>query len=365
MIKCGISHNKTRCQKNLEENQDKCMYNKETKRCILIKNKNLNIIKNNYFGDAIEYIICKINNIEKQFPKEESKLNKEIINNIKIINLIKNCFYGKNKRIPMIYKYSGLNNGLHDFILRNRYTLSVKTNIKSDKVAPQTIGQSSYRNNNKFIEYFGYLEKEEDKEKEIQIRIKILFLENKKEIIYEMFKNLFSSTYLLYIKKDNENYESYVIKNKIKKIYISQVFKKIVNKNEIILTKQDINQWNNSNTIKIKNRTIGEFQIHNTRKNIAFRFNMTSLLNIEELQNFVYKCDCSDLLNERKINVSKESSTKDNILLDVLNDNIKEYIPFKKMKLEELKKFCIEKKIDCNSKTKSEIIELLISLYNK
>lgn len=180
-----------------------------------------------------------------------------------------------------------------------------------------------------------------------------------------MFKNLFSSTYLLYIKKDNENYESYVIKNKIKKIYISQVFKKIVNKNEIILTKQDINQWNNSNTIKIKNRTIGEFQIHNTRKNIAFRFNMTSLLNIEELQNFVYKCDCSDLLNERKINVSKESSTKDNILLDVLNDNIKEYIPFKKMKLEELKKFCIEKKIDCNSKTKSEIIELLISLYNK
>lgn len=157
MIKCGISHNKTRCQKNLEENQDKCMYNKETKRCILIKNKNLNIIKNNYFGDAIEYIICKINNIEKQFPKEESKLNKEIINNIKIINLIKNCFYGKNKRIPMIYKYSGLNNGLHDFILRNRYTLSVKTNIKSDKVAPQTIGQSSYRNNNKFIEYFGYL----------------------------------------------------------------------------------------------------------------------------------------------------------------------------------------------------------------
>ena len=56
-------------------------------------------------------------------------------------------------------------------------------------------------------------------------------------------------------------------------------------KENISFTKENIEDWNESNTVKYNNLSIGEFQVHKNRNCYKFRFNLTNLVKIMEAQN--------------------------------------------------------------------------------
>ena len=138
--------------------------------------------------------------------------------------------------------------------------LSAKTTKKDGKVCPQVIGQPSKK---KFCEFFGIeLQYNLEQIKEyIQDNVKALlniYALNTFDcpvVYYNKHKNL-----LLFVKlKENINWTnfditfSHVIKNK---------------------------KWNESSCIIINNNTIGEFQIHNHRDCIKFRWSFEKILNL-------------------------------------------------------------------------------------
>ena len=45
-------------------------------------------------------------------------------------------------------------------------------------------------------------------------------------------------------------------------------------------TKQTVDEWNESNTVKYNGMSVGEFQVHKNRNCYKFRFNMPNLLRL-------------------------------------------------------------------------------------
>jgi hypothetical protein len=139
--------------------------------------------------------------------------------------------------------------------------LSAKTSKnKKGKVCPQIIGQPS---KNKFCEYFGI-----DQSMDLE-NIKKFIEENLTHLLNEYLKNTFHAEVLYYNKKENTllfirlkqdiNWDDYVI-----------------NFNHNILKKT----WNESTTIKINEKSIGEFQVHKHRDCIKFRWAFEDLLDL-------------------------------------------------------------------------------------
>jgi hypothetical protein len=136
--------------------------------------------------------------------------------------------------------------------------LSAKSTKKGDKVCPQVIGQPSKK---KFCQHFG-LDNSitiPDIKKYIQENIQNMlqkYFEYTCDcpiIYYNQHKNLF-----LFVKKINDIvWNDYVI--------------------EFSHIKKD-KEWNESTTISIQDVSIGEFQVHNHRDNIKFRWCFENLI---------------------------------------------------------------------------------------
>ena len=136
--------------------------------------------------------------------------------------------------------------------------LSAKTTKKDYKICPQVIGQPSKK---KFCQHFGLdLLTTYD-------QIKIYIQKNITKLLDSYFQYTFDCPIIYYnedknnvwfIKKHTDiNWEDFNIEfSHIKK-----------NKN-----------WNESSTISINGYSIGEFQVHNHRDNIKFRWNLSNLL---------------------------------------------------------------------------------------
>jgi hypothetical protein len=139
--------------------------------------------------------------------------------------------------------------------------LSAKTSKnKKGKVCPQIIGQPTKK---RFCEYF-------DIDLSIDLEnIKMFIQENLNHLLNEYLINTFDTPVLYYNKKENTllfvrlkqdiNWEAYDI-----------------NFNHAILKKP----WNESTTIKINKKSIGEFQVHKHRDCIKFRWAFEDLLDL-------------------------------------------------------------------------------------
>lgn len=202
----------------------------------------------------------------------------------------------------VIKEFSGENGGLHDFILEDGKTLSVKTNIgKLGKVAPQKIGQMTSK---KFYQHFL---PNEEMPVDMNIRKKTFkeyVINNVGDMVYDYYNNLFNSDYLFYMFELDEDVPSYFVLEKLK----SPTF----NKNSLKLTK-NITEWNSSNQLKYDNKVLGEFQLHENRDCFKFRFNMPTLLSL-----FVYKTETIEIRNEDCLVFldSLENNSVDLILID-------------------------------------------------
>lgn len=171
---------------------------------------------------------------------------------------------GKNSKSP------------YDFILSDNSTLSVKTNLnsKSSKVCPPEVGQPG---KDTFLEYFGHLV-----ENEFSIENKFSNLEFKKVVLNKIdemipiyIKHLFDCDYLLWISYDKK-LDKYVYS------LISDINDIIWEKEKFSFTRDTLETWNESTTVKYDGLSIGEFQVHNNRNSYKFRFNLVNLLSILE-----------------------------------------------------------------------------------
>jgi hypothetical protein len=173
--------------------------------------------------------------------------------------LIKNKLHKLKEVFPYNIKHIAKNGSKYDFITNdaNEFYLSAKTTKKDGKVCPQVIGQPSKK---KFCHFFGIecLTLEEIKNY-IQINVNSLL------DIYAL--NTFDCPILYY--NQNKNIILFVkLKEKINWTNYDILFShSIKNKN-----------WNESSSININGINIGEFQIHNHRDCIKFRWSFEKLL---------------------------------------------------------------------------------------
>ena len=203
-------------------------------------------------GKTFEMALCLLYETEYdgnfKYSLEQAKVIKNKLDKLKTV-------------FPVNIKHIAKNGNKYDFITTdvNLLYLSAKTTKKDGKVCPQVIGQPSKK---KFCEFFGidYYSLEQIKNY-IQANICSLlelYALNTFDcpiVYYNQNKNI-----ILFVKlKENINWTNY-------DILFSHLIK---NKN-----------WNESSSIYINGINIGEFQIHNHRDCIKFRWSFEKLLDL-------------------------------------------------------------------------------------
>lgn len=225
-------------------------------------------INNATFGLTVQKLICEEYNLtpsqwaEKQFSSNYHNAFdgvKEIFSQIfeELGSTPEECVtYSKEKETN--------NLSPHNFYLKNKMTLSIKTTMKkSGLVAPPIVGQAGYE---KLNYHFGHLVSTEIKN---QDDIRDLIWNNIADMLPTYLDYLFQSDILVWI---------YIEKNvyKYKIIYRGEKPDLTWEKSNITFTKKDIKDWKESVTVKYKDVSIAEVQVHKHR-NYKFRFKMNKL----------------------------------------------------------------------------------------
>lgn len=226
-------------------------------------------INNETLGISAEAAICEYFDLKmpNSFKTRASKLMER-----KLLPAIKNAF----KEMPSPVEHTGSEPGergeqskcSYDFILEGGLTMSLKTN-KGNKVCPPEVGQpGSETCLHYFKEFF-----DEGTSEVTNDSFKRMVFEHIDEIMPIYVDHMFDSDWLLWLhdSKDGYVYES-INRNDIKK------FKWY--REKFSFTKSNIEEWNESNTVKYEGNTIGEFQVHSNRNCYKFRFKFDSLLEL-------------------------------------------------------------------------------------
>lgn len=162
---------------------------------------------------------------------------------------------------PHKLKHTAKNGNQYDFCGEDGdIKLSAKTTKKDGKVCPQVIGQPSKK---KFCEFFSI-----DMSLTLE-EIKTHIEANVQDMLHIYFDLTFDCPIVYYNEK----------KNVLQLVKIKEIidWKKYV---IYFSHKKKNKQWGESSTISINNITIGEFQVHNHRDCIKFRWAFENLLRV-------------------------------------------------------------------------------------
>ncbi len=229
---------------------------------VLRKLKNIKNPNNETYGISCEFAICEYCKIENVISKK--RINDEFVRMFTEYIEVHDENDDNIFKFKYIYKHLGSDNKSIDFLTFNNETVSIKTNINGSKICPQNIGQSSRK---KWCNYFKLAATICDSD------IKEHIISNIREILDSYYNNLFCCDITIYWNKKTPNKFNIINKNSISKINFLSTdikFSHIINKK----------LWIESTTIKISNKSIGEFQLHNKRNCIKFRFHLTNLLTL-------------------------------------------------------------------------------------
>ncbi len=241
-----------------------------------IEYKNRN---NETLGASTEFVICKHFNLT--IPASSNlfaRTDKTLIT--PLTSTVISAF----NELPYPISYVGAEGGSRqgskssvDFILEGNKTLSLKTNTsKSNKVCPPEIGQPSFKTFDHYFSNSGFYVPPIDEQK-----FKEVVINNPDFLFFEYIDKLFDCDELLWIYGENAGLNSF----KHKVVSSNQIEENI----ELFRCKQDYSftrslmDWNESNTMKFKNISIGEFQVHTLRNSLKFRFNFYNLIEILKL----------------------------------------------------------------------------------
>lgn len=184
-------------------------------------------------------------------------------------------------------------------------TISVKTNINGDKVCPQNIGQTTPE---KLMKHFDIPPLENET---CQSSIKHYILENAATMMNDYLKNLNACDYLIHLhfKKKKKtsprlgsqeitqnylnlftdtNISTAVLEVKYISWYHCSFFENFhFNPQLITFSRSTVETWNESSSVRYNGVSIGEFQIHNNRNCVKFRFhfkNLCDMIIAEQIQ---------------------------------------------------------------------------------
>jgi hypothetical protein len=229
------------CSKKTIKDSEYCNSHKKTEKPIVQDVPLKPILKTEDLGKTVEYALCLLYGLEYtgNFKYDTDKAHK-----------LKERFQGIKNKLK-VKEFVGKTNNYTDFILKGGSGLSVKSNKSQSKIAPQIIGQTTKNN---FKKHFNCDDK-----------IKVFVKENLDRVLNEYCKYTFEQT-LLYYNEKHDDLLIYKLKNQIK-IEGAYFY------NE---------KWRESATIKYKNLTIGEFQIHKNRNCVKFRFQLDNFIKLFE-----------------------------------------------------------------------------------
>ncbi len=230
------------------------------------KCKTTTMYKNNEaLGITCEYVTCNLYGLENNLKDRIITRNTD-----KLINKLtqfKKEFEEEYKQD--IIGFNGDQNDSIDFFCKNDKILSMKSNFKKDgKVCPQTIGQPTKRS---FINHMRSFEEFQDIEIELTNEsIKEFILNNINTLIKKYYEHMFCCDYTVWIYGEKEGDFNYRIidDENIEFPFIEDLF----------TFTRTLEEWNEGNTLKYNNISIGEFQVHRNRNCIKFRFYINKVL---------------------------------------------------------------------------------------
>jgi len=218
--------------------------------------RNASIFVNNTesIGLWVEKVICDISGIKFTSSDKRAYVENVSIHNCEeFINSMKTAI-----RDLKIKKHMGCINAVYDFILEGEETLSVKSNISSDKICPPGVGQTTLN--------------------------KLGFENN------QQFKNWVISRPHEAFKKyyDSMNVNHHNIYVNFKDGYILYYKRHLLN-DAVLGTfsfTRDADAWKESCTMKLDGKSVAEFQVHGNRNCVKCRINMNPLtaLNLFEYE---------------------------------------------------------------------------------
>lgn len=166
-----------------------------------------------------------------------------------------------------------------DFILSNQKTLSVKSNQrKLGKVAPQSIGQPTADTYWRYFSDFADDTIPDDYQGKAKM-FKRVTINRIDEILSLYWESIFECDSLLHFYDFLD--KAGTLNDEPRYIAFDKRESPQWDKNHIKFT-QSLETWNESNTVKYNNISIGEFQVHNNRNCFKFRFNMDSIAILTE-----------------------------------------------------------------------------------
>lgn len=244
-------------------------------------------MNNETFGITFQYAICVTFNLENNIKIERTDSN--LLNKFIESKIIKQIFKGKK---PIEYlsnskKYTSefVKRCPHNFLLENEQTFSVRTFKGNGKMfAPKVVGQAG---NETFNHFFGHLSENEV----TKTNFKEFCLSRIDEMLpiivdYALVSDL---NCWFYFQENNFTYEI------IKRDSLPELTYDFKN---FSFSKPTKSEWAESNTIKYKNKTILEIQLHTNRTGYKIRLNrenFTNLLEVEKVANHSLLGDTAEL----------------------------------------------------------------------
>lgn len=304
----------------------------------------MSVNTNESFGQTVEYALALAAKVPCTI--DPGRTNRTTVINSEFRKTIDEIL----TKIPKITTHLGTDNKSEDFALKDGTFLSVKSNISTPKVCPNTIGQIS---RDKWLQFFKDEETKNENEDTIQ-KIKDRFYNNPSLIINKYLKFLFSHEYLLWL-YNTENAFQYKIlkvqsftfdKDRIEFTRSREMFNESVTVKYIIKDDPKYTHFTCQKPI-----SFGEFQIHSNRNGVKFRFHMVGLLKIltiEELDIKIEKFKEPEISREVKQNEPENIKSKREI--------------YQTYNLTKVKDVARELKIKCFSKYKLDQKDKLIDL---
>ena len=244
-------------------------------------------MNNETFGITFQYAICVTFNLENNIKIERT--DKNLLNEFINSKIIKQIFKGKK---PIEYlsdskKYTSefVKRCPHNFLLENEQTFSVRTFKGNGKMfAPKVVGQAG---NETFNHFFGHLS-DNDIDK---TNFKEFCLNKIDEMLPIIVDYALVSDFncWLYLEENTFKYEL------IKRESLPELTFDFKN---FSFSKPTKSEWLESNTIKYKNKTILEIQLHTHRTGYKIRLhreNFTNLLEVEKIANHSLLGDTAEL----------------------------------------------------------------------
>ena len=208
-------------------------------------------------GITIQKFICDYFSVPIPLEAKEqftSNYNDEYINTLNIKEAVISAFdeLGIIPRECVTYtnsKNAGEKYNPNNFILMNNKTLSIRTSKSGDKIAPRVVGPAG-------IETFNYhFNQFTDRNIESKDEIKSIVYNNIHTMLPIFFDYLFISDFTIWFQYTSSDQLTYTIFDR------NQFLDLEFDRSNFTFTK-DLTNWVESTTLKYKNKSIAEIQIH-------------------------------------------------------------------------------------------------------